>query len=102
MLALTRVMTEDGKQNWESVRLQGHTRYILRSFLSWGVPFAVFVVLGPLLYDAVFHKLYQPHILPWPVADIVFDFALSVLIFGYLMGEDRWRKHERDYAKSRG
>ena len=93
-------MTESEKQNWESIRSQGHTRYILRSLVSRGVPFAVFVVLGPLVYDAAFHKLYLPRCLPWPVADIILDFALSALLWGYLVGEGRWRKNESDYKQS--
>ena len=68
--------------------------------MQWGVPFACFVVFGPLLYDLAMHKPYNPRTLPWPALDIAFDFVLSTSVFGYLTGEGSWRKHERDYNHS--
>jgi hypothetical protein len=93
-------MTAIERQKWERVRARGRARYIIRSFLSWGVPMWVAQTFGPLLYDAIMHKPHTPPFLIWsPALDFVFDMVLWIFGFGYLMGESMWRKHERDYDK---
>ncbi len=93
-------MTPTEKQAWESVRARGHTRYVFQSLVRWGLPFGAFVTFGPLLYDAAVHTPYTPHVLPWAALDIAFSFVFCGGLFGYLMGEGAWRKHEREYRGS--
>ena len=88
------------KQVWESVRARGHTDYILRSLIRHGIPFGALMTFGPPLYHAAVHTPYTPHTFPWPLVNIVFDFLFRSAVFGYLMGEWVWRKHERDYGQS--
>ena len=95
-------MTPTEKQNWELVRARGHAFYIVRSLVCWGIPFGAVVTFGPLLYDALAHTSYTPQLLPWPVLNIVFGLVFCGALFGYLVGEGTWRKHERDYEQSQG
>jgi hypothetical protein len=93
-------MTTIERQKWERVRIRGHARYILRSFLFWGAPMWAAQVFGIRLYDAIMHKPYTAPLQIWsPALDFVFDSVLWIFGFGYLMGEYFWRKHERDFHK---
>ena len=68
--------------------------------MFWGVPMWAAQTFGTLIYDAVLHKSYVTPFQIWsPTADFIFDFALWVLGFGYVMGESIWQKQERDYQK---
>ena len=55
--------------------------------------------LCPLLYEFIMGNSYRQAFLPWPVWNFVFEFGLSVSIFGYLFGEWIWKKKEKDYQK---
>jgi len=100
MLGHITLMTTIERQKWERVRARGHARYILRSFLFWGVPMWAAQVFGIFLYDAIMHKPYVAPFQIWsPVLDFVFDVALWIFGFGYVMGESIWQKHERDFHK---
>jgi hypothetical protein len=91
-------MTETQKYKWEKVRAKGHVRFILWSFLCWGVPMWAIQIFGPLLWDTIMQKRYSPPFQIWsPVADFVFVLILWVFGFGYGMGETIWQKRENDY-----
>ena len=93
-------MTTTPRQKWERVRAKGHAHYILRSFLFWGLPMWAVQTFGTFIYDAVLHKSYVTPFQIWsPAVDFIFDLAVWVFGFGYLMGESLWRKQERDYHR---
>ena len=93
-------MTSIERQKWESVRAKGHTRFILHSFLQWGVWMCVVQLVGTFLFDVVTHKSFALYpIFPWPVVNFVFFAVFWIFGFGYVMGEMIWQKQERDYQK---
>jgi hypothetical protein len=94
-------MTTTQRQKWERIRAKGHARYIVRSFLSWGLPMWAVQILGPFLYDAIRHKPYEMpfQIFPSPVWSFVFDLLFWIFGFGWMMGEAMWQQHEKDYQK---
>jgi len=93
-------MTPTEKQSWSLIRSRGHTRFIVHTLLREGVPFALVVVGGLVAYDLLTHGHYEGHILPWPAIDLAFNFLTLALVFGYGMGETRWRKNERNFRDS--
>lgn len=78
------------QDKWKEIREQGHARFLVRrGLLFWGVPFGLFVTLGPYVYDLVMR-------VPTPTAwGTISSFVLLTLIFGYGMGESEWRRNER-------
>ena len=88
------------RQEWEQVRTRGHTRFILRSFLRWGVPMLAVQFLASFLYALIRSEPFSLFpIFPWPVVNATFYVLFWICGFGYLMGEGIWQKHERDYQK---
>jgi len=80
------------KQKWTEIRARGHVRFVMRQgLLRWGVPFALVVTLGPLIYNLI---TYSPTPSIWST---VGSLALLTLAFGYGMGETEWRRGERAY-----
>src|SRR6266705_6974286 len=93
-------MTASERQDWESVRAKGHSRFILRSFLRWGVPMCALQFLGTFVYAVIRREPFTLFpIFPWPVVNVVFLVLFWIFGFGYLMGEGLWQKHERDYRQ---
>jgi len=87
-------MTQSEKQSWEKARARGHRSFILREgLLRWGVPFGAFMALGQWLWAICTHVLAPPF---WELGS---NFVFFTMAFGYLTGEGRWRKCERDYAQ---
>jgi hypothetical protein len=96
----TECMTASKRQKWERVRAKGHSCFIWRSFLLWGIPMCAVQIFGSFLYDMLTHKPYAPfQIFPSPVWSFVFDLLFWIFGFGYLTGEVIWQKQERDYQK---
>lgn len=93
-------MTAKQRQKWQRIRAKGYARYILWNILTWGVPMWVAQNYGPRLFDVVIHKQYIPAPPIWsPTMDFIFDLALWVFAFGYVIGDGMWYKNERHYAK---
>jgi hypothetical protein len=89
------------RQEWEQVRSKGHRRFILVSFLRWGVPMCAAQFLGALLYGTIKGEPFTLFsIFPWPTINATFQALFWICGFGYLMGEGLWQKHERDYRGS--
>ena len=95
-------MTPTEKHSWEIIRSRGHTHFIVRTLLREGITFALAVVGGLFAYDLLAHGHYEGHILPWPAIDLAFNFIILALVFGYGMGETRWRENEKNYRASNG
>ena len=62
-----------------------------QGLLRRGVPFALVVTLGPLVYNLITHS---PTRSIWST---VGSRILLTLAFGYGMGETEWRRRERAY-----
>lgn len=93
-------MTTEQRQKWERARAKGHARYILRSFLVWGVSMWIVQTFGAFIYDALTYRAYAAPYQIWsPVPDFIFSFILFVFGFGYVIGETTWQKQERAYQK---
>ena len=87
------------RQNWEQTRTEGHTRFIFRyGLIQSGVPFAVIVVAGCLLFDFFRRTPYTPLLLPWPVWNEAAEFLILAFAYGYLRGESEWRRREKDFS----
>jgi hypothetical protein len=88
-------MTQEELQRWERTRSEGHERFILRQLLREGVPFGLAVLLCMVVFDIFAHHPIEP------VWQLLVDFGFLALVFGYGMGEFRWRRFEREFQKSR-
>ena len=86
-------MTASQRKAWEEIQTRGHDRFILRELLQAGIPMGLAISLGMYLTE-----VFTSHATK-PLWEFAVDFGFLALVFGYGMGESRWRKCERDYQK---
>ena len=82
-------MTKLDRERWEQIRAKGYNRFLLRSIIRLGLPFAILMTL--------FQALVPVHRGVEPVWKLVAEFGLFALAFGAWMGAKTWRGRETDY-----
>ena len=79
------------REEWSRTRAKGHTRFVvLHGLLRSGVPFGLFMAAGTYVWSLLDHSVWSP-------SAAATSFVIFTLTFGYLTGEGRWRRCERDY-----
>lgn len=89
----SRTMTEAEKKMWERERERGYSRYLLRSLLRAGIPFAIMATLVHFAFSILRH---HPQL---PLWEQVVRFGFYALAFGWLHGANDWSRNEIHYKQ---
>jgi len=86
-------MTKLDKERWEQIRAKGYERFLLRTVIRAGLPFAILMTLSRALWPVVRHRPVEP------VWQLAVEFEFYGLFFGVWMGTFTWRCRQRDYNR---